>query len=99
MTAQRDALEAVLVAHQRRDSGSCLCGWSDLGLSHPGHQADAILAQWDLTVRPQLPPVQVFYDRTRHLWCVEFDGRLDRQAHFPTEGMARTYAVSVGWTP
>lgn len=27
----------VLVAHQRRDIGGCLCGWSDLGKSHPEH--------------------------------------------------------------
>jgi hypothetical protein len=29
---------AILTAHQRRDHGSCLCGWSELGKSHPGHQ-------------------------------------------------------------
>lgn len=29
---------AILVAHQRRDFGSCLCGWDDLGRSHPQHQ-------------------------------------------------------------
>lgn len=31
--------EAVLTIHQRRDVGSCLCGWSELGRSHAGHQA------------------------------------------------------------
>jgi hypothetical protein len=30
--------QAILTAHQRRDVGSCLCGWSELGKSHPGHQ-------------------------------------------------------------
>ena len=30
--------EAVLIAHQRRDFGSCLCGWGELGKSHAGHQ-------------------------------------------------------------
>jgi hypothetical protein len=30
--------EAILIAHQRRDVGSCLCGWSELGKSHAGHQ-------------------------------------------------------------
>lgn len=30
--------EAILVEHQRMDAGSCLCGWSELGKSHPGHQ-------------------------------------------------------------
>lgn len=33
-----ETAEAVLVAHQRRDLGSCLCGWSELGKSHPRHQ-------------------------------------------------------------
>jgi hypothetical protein len=30
--------EAVLIAHQRRDNRSCLCGWAELGKSHAGHQ-------------------------------------------------------------
>jgi hypothetical protein len=30
--------EAILTAHQRRDISSCLCGWSELGRSHPEHQ-------------------------------------------------------------
>lgn len=29
--------EEILVAHQRH-KGGCLCGWSELGKSHPGHQ-------------------------------------------------------------
>ena len=33
-----EAAEAILVAHQRRDIRSCLCGWSELGRSHPRHQ-------------------------------------------------------------
>jgi hypothetical protein len=32
----------VLIAHQRRDAGSCLCGWAELGRSHAAHQADAL---------------------------------------------------------
>lgn len=32
-------VEAVLISHQRRDIGSCLCGWAELGKSHAGHQA------------------------------------------------------------
>ncbi len=36
MTAESYA-EAVLVAHQRH-RGGCLCGWSELGRSHPAHQ-------------------------------------------------------------
>lgn len=34
--------EAILIAHQRRDAGSCLCGWAELGKSHAGHQAAAL---------------------------------------------------------
>lgn len=34
----------VLVAHQRKDIGSCICGWSELGKSFPEHQAKMILA-------------------------------------------------------
>jgi hypothetical protein len=30
--------EAVLIAHQRLDIKGCLCGWSELGKSHAGHQ-------------------------------------------------------------
>lgn len=33
---------ALLTAHQRMDAGSCLCGWGELGKSHPGHQADTL---------------------------------------------------------
>ena len=36
--------EAILIAHQRRDVGSCLCGWSELGKSHAGHQAAELRA-------------------------------------------------------
>jgi hypothetical protein len=32
-----EAAEAILIAHQRH-RGGCLCGWSELGRSHPGHQ-------------------------------------------------------------
>jgi hypothetical protein len=38
-TARVDkAAEAVLLAHLKRDIRCCLCGWSELGKSHPGHQ-------------------------------------------------------------
>ena len=37
MDSLQDA-ELILVAHQRRDISSCLCGWAELGKSHPGHQ-------------------------------------------------------------
>ena len=33
---------AILTIHQRRDSGSCLCGWNELGKPHTKHQADQL---------------------------------------------------------
>lgn len=38
--AERTA--ALLTAHQRWDVGGCLCGWSQLGMSHALHQADVL---------------------------------------------------------
>jgi hypothetical protein len=32
------AAELILITHQRH-RGGCLCGWSELGKSLPGHQA------------------------------------------------------------
>lgn len=43
MTADETA-EAILVAHQRRDHRSCLCGWAELGRSHARHQVAALRA-------------------------------------------------------
>lgn len=34
-----ERVRALLIAHQRRDVGSCLCGWDELGRSHAGHVA------------------------------------------------------------
>lgn len=45
MDAKLDPVEravALLIAHQRRDVGSCLCGWAELGKSHAAHQADEL---------------------------------------------------------
>jgi hypothetical protein len=42
MDTRLDPIErvgALLIAHQRRDAGSCLCGWAELGKSH---QADEL---------------------------------------------------------
>ena len=38
---ERDA-EEILIYHQRRDITGCLCGWSELGKSHPGHQVQLL---------------------------------------------------------
>lgn len=37
-----DPAERVLIAHQRLDIRSCLCGWAELGLSHAAHQVDEL---------------------------------------------------------
>ena len=47
--------EALLTAHQRRDVRSCLCGWNELGASHPGHQA-AVLREAGLLNEPGATP-------------------------------------------
>ena len=49
-----ETAQAILVAHQRRDIGSCLCGWADLGRSHPGHQVQMLAAAGVLTERSDL---------------------------------------------
>lgn len=43
---------AVLVAHQRRDSTACLCGWSELGHSHAEHVAQVLHVAGALRDRP-----------------------------------------------
>lgn len=44
--------EALLISHQRRDVGSCLCGWSEWGKSHAGHQV-AVLREAGLLVQEE----------------------------------------------
>lgn len=39
-----DRAAAILVLHQRRDAGTCLCGWGRLGALFPYHQADVLAA-------------------------------------------------------
>lgn len=38
-TTPWDRAVEVLVAHQRQTSQFCLCGWGELGKSHPEHVA------------------------------------------------------------
>lgn len=40
-----EVMTMVLVAHQRIDNRSCLCGWAELGKSHPAHQAAMLAAE------------------------------------------------------
>jgi hypothetical protein len=42
--ADRDEAERILIAHQRRDIRGCLCGWGELGRSHPAHQVEVLAA-------------------------------------------------------
>lgn len=39
----KEVIEQVLLTHQRKDIGGCICGWSRLGMSFPGHQAEMVL--------------------------------------------------------
>lgn len=39
-----DLVTAVLIAHQRRVAGPCLCGWDELGRSHARHVARVLRA-------------------------------------------------------
>lgn len=51
-TSPAETATAILVAHQRRDIGSCLCGWAELGRSHPGHQVQMLAGAGVLAVAP-----------------------------------------------
>lgn len=72
---RRDPAEraaALLTAHQRRDVGSCLCGWAELGMSHALHQAD-VLAQAGLLAATS--PLQERIDKSADPTTVEADPR------------------------
>lgn len=45
------ATTALLVVHQRREAGSCLCGWNELGRSFAEHQAKMLAGAGLLAVR------------------------------------------------
>ena len=47
-----ETAEMILVAHQRRDAASCLCGWAKLGASHPRHQVAMLREAMLLLPRP-----------------------------------------------
>jgi hypothetical protein len=57
---------ALLIAHQRMDAGTCLCGWAKLGKSHAAHQADE-LARAGLLVAADDSVVQVIRERLKAL--------------------------------
>jgi hypothetical protein len=58
-----ETTEAILIAHQRRTVGSCLCGWDKLGRSHAGHQA-AMLRRAELLI-PEGPAPDVGVEMLR----------------------------------
>lgn len=37
-----ETVQATLVAHQRLDIQGCVCGWAELGRSHPAHQVEML---------------------------------------------------------
>lgn len=49
--------EAILIAHSRRDTGSCLCGWTKWGKSHAGHQVEMLREAGLLVAEPESPEV------------------------------------------
>jgi hypothetical protein len=53
----------VLVAHQRKNSQYCLCGWGELGMSHPAHVAAILDVAGCLRTRP--PQRETGPDRIR----------------------------------
>ena len=52
MSTNLERATQVLIAHQRKDIASCMCGWSKLGESHSQHQAEQLshLLRLDSTV-------------------------------------------------
>jgi hypothetical protein len=40
--AVRQLAEEILIYHQRKDITGCICGWAELGKSHPGHQVEML---------------------------------------------------------
>ena len=78
-----DLAAAVLVAHQRYDAGSCLCGPLPLGSSHAEHQAEVLDAAGALRQRPERPRPGGLADR------------LGDRARVPDHVAARTYTPLV----
>lgn len=51
--------EAILVAHQRFSFEACLCGWSELGKSHPRHQVAMLRKAGVLNPEPSPVPTRL----------------------------------------
>lgn len=46
-------VESVLIAHQRKDISSCLCGWAELGRSHASHVHRELEKHFVLTAKEE----------------------------------------------
>lgn len=67
MDTYQQLAASILVAHQRRDSASCLCGWSHLGRSHAEHVAGVLADAGALQVVPADRGALGDLDRLRRL--------------------------------
>lgn len=59
-----EAAELILVAHQRHNAASCLCGWAELGRSHARHQVAKLAEAGFLR---EVPADTRFPDPTRRI--------------------------------
>jgi len=69
-----DKMAEILTAHQRHvkheTNQMCLCGWGELGRSHPEHQATVLVAELGFTeeqYRSAMCPDHWDYDRVRYI--------------------------------
>jgi hypothetical protein len=65
--ARLEVVERILVQHQRRDIASCICGWAELGKSHPAHQAAMLRDAGLLVSRAQISKQAALAEREREL--------------------------------
>lgn len=78
----RDLAAAVLVAHQRYDASSCLCGWSELGQSWAEHVASVLDDAGALRERP---PVRDRDEYVDVLAVANWIGAPGSDSNVPTE--------------
>jgi len=91
--------EAILIAHQRRDVGSCLCGWSELGKSHAGHQV-AMLGEAGLLAPPDDEPEQCQAETRSwdHFRPEQIDSYLIRCTEFGQHDRHKDGHTGLSWT-
>lgn len=49
-----ESAQAILIAHQPNEDRSCLCGWSELGRYHAGHQVQMLAQAGLLAADPEV---------------------------------------------